>query len=246
MNTLSATWRHPDFRAGIKDMAAISLGMSAWALVTGVAMVQSGLSIPLALLMTFSVFAGSAQLAALPLMAVGAPIWVVWATGFCVNLRFVIFSAQWRPFFMRFPLLQRVALGYLSADLSYVLFMKRYREPHVGAGQIEYFLGGACINWFGWQTASVAGILLSNVVPVHWGLGFAGVLALLGLTYSLLSDRATALAAAVAGGAAVAAFALPLRLNIVVAIAAAVCVGLLIDGRGNLGRCDAARDGSAG
>jgi predicted branched-subunit amino acid permease len=225
--------RHPDFRTGAKDMASISIGMSAWGLVTGVTMVQSGLSVPLALLMTFTVFAGSAQLAALPLMAVGAPIWVIWATGACVNLRFVIFSAQWRPFFMRFPRWQRMAMGYVSADLSYVLFMKRFQQPRVGEGQVEYFLGGATVNWFGWQTASVAGILLANVIPVHWGLGFAGVLALLGLIYSLVSDRATVLASVVAGGAAVAAFSLPLRLHIVVAIAAAVCVGLLMESRGD-------------
>ena len=86
-------------------------------------MVKGGLSVPLALLMSFTVFAGSAQLAVVPLMAAGAPIWVVWATAFCVNLRFVIFSAQWRPYFMRFPLRSRLALGYLSGDLGYVLFM---------------------------------------------------------------------------------------------------------------------------
>jgi len=70
---------------------------------------------------------------------------------------------------------------------------------------------------------------MSGAVPTHWGLGFAGVLALLALIYSLLSDRKTWLVAAVAGSAAVAAFALPLKLNIVVAIATAVAVGLLVD-----------------
>jgi hypothetical protein len=45
----------------------------------------------------------------------------------------------------------------------------------------------------------------------------------------MLHDRSTWIAAAVAGAAAVATFALPLRLNILVAIAAAVVVGLLID-----------------
>ncbi|MBC7715845.1 MAG: hypothetical protein H7143_02830, partial [Pseudorhodobacter sp.] len=82
----------------------------------------------------------------------------------------------------------------------------------------------------------VIGILLADRIPTDWGLGFAGVLALLGLIYSLLSDKATALAAVVAGAAAVAAFALPFRLHIVVAIAAAVCVGLMIDGSGGAGR----------
>jgi predicted branched-subunit amino acid permease len=230
-HTLGALWRHPEFRNGAKDMSSVTLGISAWGLVTGVAMVQSGLPVPLALLMTFTVFAGSAQLASLPLMAVHAPIWVIWATAFCVNLRFVIFSAGWRPFFQRFPLGQRLLLGYLSADLSYVLFMKKYRDEAPGPGQVEYYLGGTAINWIGWQAASVVGILAADSIPMQWGLGFAGVLALLGLSYSMLSDRLTAMAAAVAGAAAVAAFAMPFRLNIVVAIAAAVAFGLMAEGR---------------
>jgi predicted branched-subunit amino acid permease len=236
MQSLRALAAHPQFRAGAKDMAGVTLGIGAWGLVTGVAMVKSGLSVPLALFMSLAAFSGSAQLAAIPLMAVSAPMWVIWATAVCVNLRFVIFSAQWRPFFKRFPLRQRLALGYVAADLNYVLFMKRFQEPRDDEGQIEYFLGGTLMNWSGWQIPSIAGILLADVIPTEWGLGFAGVLALLGLTWSLMSDKATAFAAAVAGAAAVAAFALPFRLHIVVAIAAAVCVGLMIDGSGDAGR----------
>ncbi|HWH72844.1 MAG TPA: AzlC family ABC transporter permease [Methylibium sp.] len=238
--SLRATLSHPSYRAGLRDMAGVSLGIAAWGLVTGVAMVKGGLPVGMALLMTFTVFAGSAQLAVVPLMVLGAPVWVIWATAFCVNLRFVIFSAQWRPYFMRFPRRLRLAFGYLAGDLNYVLFMKRYAEPpapgEAPAGQIEYFLGSVSANYLAWQLPSVLGILLAEAVPTQWGLGFAGTLALLGLTYALVSDRATMLAAAVAGAAAVAAFALPLKLYIVVAIAAAVCVGLLVDGGGDAGR----------
>ena len=73
------------------------------------------------------------------------------------------------------------------------------------------------------------GIALANLVPTAWGLGFAGTLAMVGLTYGLLSDRSTWVAAVVAGTAAVAAFSLPLKLNIIVAIASAVAAGLLMD-----------------
>ena len=219
-------------------MMPVSLGIAAWGLVTGVAMVKSGLSVPLALMMTLTVFAGSVQLTAVPLMMAGSPAWVMWATALCVNLRFVIFSAQWWPHFLRFPRWQRVALGYFGADLNDVLFMRRFRKPSEAEGQVEYFLGPCISGWLAWQLRSIAGILLADVIPTHWGLDFAGVLALLGLTFSLLSDKATAFAALVAAAAAVAvaAFALPFRLNIVVAIAAAVCVGLTIDGGGNAGR----------
>ena len=236
MLSLRDTLRHPQFRVGAREMGSVSLGIAAWGLVTGVAMVKGGLSVPLALVMTFTVFAGSAQLAAIPLMTVGTPMWVVWATALCINLRFVIFSAQWRPYFMRYPLRQRMALGYISGDLTYVLFMRRFPEPRDDDGQVEYFVGASAANWVSWQVPAVLGILLADVIPTHWGLGFAGVLALLGLSYSLISDRATALAAVVAGAAAVAAFALPFRLHIVVAIAAAVCIGLLMDGSGGAGR----------
>ena len=220
---------HPEFRRGAREMVVISPGLMAWGLVTGVAMVKAGLTVPLALLMTFVVYAGSAQLAALPLLATHAPVWLIWATAFCVNLRFVVFSAHWRPYLMHLPPARRLALAYISVDTTYVLFMKRHPVPRRGIGQTEYLIGADVVNWLAWQVPSVAGILLVDAVPVHWGLGFAGALALLGMGLSMLSDRATGLAAAVAGAAAVAAYALPLKLNIVVAIAAAVAFGLLAD-----------------
>ncbi len=229
LDSLRQWRRDPDFHAGAREMAGIALGIGAWGLVTGVAMVKSGLDLWLCLLMTLTVFAGSAQLSTLPLIVGGAPIWVVWATAACVNLRFVIFSAGWRPYFAHLPRGRRLLMGYVSGDLNYVCFMRRYPEPRPEPGQMAYYWGGVVVNWSAWQVMSIIGILLAHQIPTHWGLGFAGTLALLGLTGSLLSDRDTWIAAAVAACAAVAAYALPLRLNIVVAIAAAVAVGLVLD-----------------
>jgi branched chain amino acid efflux pump len=221
--------RHPEFRRGFNETVAPSLGIAAWGLVTGVAMVKSGLSLSLAALMTLLVFAGSAQLAALPLIVAGAPLWVLWATAFCVNLRFVIYSAHWRRYFGHLPRAQRLLLGYLAVDLSYVLFARRFPEAAPQPEQLPYFWGSAAWNWLSWQGASLLGIVLADRVPTEWGLGFAGVLALLGITYSLLSDKKTWIAAGAAAFVAVAAFALPLKLNIVAAIAAGVAIGLLLD-----------------
>ena len=220
-------------------------GIAAWGLVTGVAMVKSGLGAGLALLMSLTVYAGSSQLASLPLIATGAPIWVVLLTGFVVNLRFVIYSAQWRWYFGHLPRAQRLLLGYVAADMNYAIFLKAWPEPEPQPGQIPYFLGGVAVLWLGWQVPSIAGIVLADVVPTQWGLGFAGTLALLGLTCSLLVDRATWVCAVVAGSAAVAAFALPYKLNIVVAVAAAVAAGLLMERPGGGGGRLAGRTGGA-
>lgn len=222
-------WRHPEFVRGARDMTGTALGIAAWGLLTGIAMADSGLPLPLAILMSLIVFAGSAQLAALPLLAGGAPLWVIWATALCVNLRFIIFSAGWRRYFAELPRGQRLRMAYFAADLNYALFVKRFPQPAPLSQSVPYFWGAVALNWPAWQLPSLIGLLVGNRIPTDWGLGFAGTLALLGLTYSLLNDRATSIAAVVAGAAAVAAYALPLKLNILVAIAAAVVVGLLID-----------------
>jgi predicted branched-subunit amino acid permease len=229
MHSGSAGWRHPEFRRGASEMTSIALGIAAWGLVTGVTMVKSGLSVPLAVFMSLLVFAGTAQLAALPLIASGAPVWVVWATAICVNLRFVIFSASWRPYFAGYPLGQRARLAYFTADLNYVLFMRRFPKPEPAPEQLPYFWGGVILNWCSWQVPSLIGIFAGDRIPTEWGIGFAGTVALIGLMCSLLTDKASLAAAGVAGCAALAAYALPLKLNIVVAIAAAVAIGLLID-----------------
>lgn len=223
------TWRHPEFVRGARDMIGVSLGIAAWGLVTGVAMAKSGLPLSLAALMSLLVFAGSAQLAALPLLVGGAPIWMVWAIALCVNLRFVIFSAQWRPYFAHLPRWQRMLHGYFTADLNYVVFMARFTQARPSPEQLPYFWGGAATSWTAWQLPTFTGLLMADAIPTEWGFGFAGVLALLGLLYSLLSDRASGVAAGVACAAAVATAALPLKLNVIVAIAAAVAAGLLME-----------------
>jgi predicted branched-subunit amino acid permease len=192
-------------------------------------MVKGGLSVPMAHFMTLVMFSGSAQLGALPLIAAGSPLWVVWATTLCLNLRFMIFSAGWRPYFANLPLQRRLRLSYFAADFNYVLFMRRWPEPKPHADQWPYFWGGVAVNWSSWQALSIVGILVGDRIPPEWGIGFAGVLALLALTATLLTDRATWAAAIVAGAAAVAAYALPYKLNIVLAIACAVAVGATID-----------------
>src|SRR6478735_6056613 len=53
------------FREGVRAYAPTMPGIFAWGMVTGMAMMKSGLTIWQALGMTFIVFAGSAQLACL-------------------------------------------------------------------------------------------------------------------------------------------------------------------------------------
>lgn len=218
---------------GALEAMGAAPGLAAWGLMTGVAMVNSGLSTFEALLMGVIVFAGSSQLAAIPLISSGAPMWVIMATGFCVNLRFVVFSVHLRPYVMHLPLWQRLLTGYLTTDLTYVLFIRRH--PHAGTTcdqmqtQQAYLAGNCGVTWVAWVGCSVVGVLLARSIPTAWGLGFAGILALLGILFSLASSPLRWVSAGVSGAAAVAAFALPFKLNILLAIAAAVAMCMMLD-----------------
>lgn len=231
--SLRALWSDTEFRAGAKDMAGAAPGLAAWGLMTGVAMVKSGMSLVEVLLMGLLVYAGSSQLAAIPLIAAGAPLWVILATSFCVNLRFVVFSAHLREYLMHLSLPRRLLRGYLTADLSYVLFTRRHPRPAADAAgqqkQLRYLAGSCSVAWTSWITMSLVGIAFANAIPTAWGLSFAGILALLGILCSLASTRLRALSAVVSGTAAVVAFALPLKLNILVGIAVAVCVCMAVE-----------------
>jgi predicted branched-subunit amino acid permease len=70
---------------------------------------------------------------------------------------------------------------------------------------------------------------LANAIPPAWGLGFAGILCLLAIQCSLASSRLRVLSAIVAGFVASLTYALPLKLNIVLAIAMAVVACLMAE-----------------
>jgi predicted branched-subunit amino acid permease len=217
------------FREGAVEAVPMSIGIAAWGLVAGVAMAKSGMGVPLAIFMSILVYAGSAQIASLPLITAGAPAWVVWATTLCVSLRFMAFSFHYRPYFAHLPRRQRIALSFLMGDTNFALFIRRFPEPLPGHKHEDYFLGSALVTFGVWQLSIITGIVAGQGIPASWGLGFASTMALLALTCTQLRNRVTCVAAMVACCAAVAAYALPLKLNILVAIAAAVAIGVLAD-----------------
>jgi predicted branched-subunit amino acid permease len=232
---LPSVYRHPQFRAGIRSSSGVAPGIAAWGLMTGVAMIKSGMSLAESVAMTLWVYAGSSQLAAIPLIVAGAPAWVIWATAFCVNLRFMVFSLHLRDYLMHLPRWRRLVSGFLTADMSYALFTRRYPEPATEpAARLEqeaYLAGNYFVTWCAWVGAGVTGILVGNLIPATWGLGFAGVLCLVGIVCSLATTPMRVFAALVAGVAAVATYALPLKLNVVAAIAIAVLACVWVEGR---------------
>ena len=96
-------------------------------------------------------YAGSSQLASIPLLVAGAPVWVILATGFCVNLRFVVFSLHLREYLMHMPRWRRMVNGFFTADLSYAVFTRRFAQPGATPAERQtqeaYLAGGCALVW---------------------------------------------------------------------------------------------------
>jgi len=223
--------RMAGLRSGLRAIAPAAVATFTWGLVTGVAMAKSGLGESAAVAMSLLVYAGSAQLTSLPLIATGAPLWLIFVAGLVVNLRFVIFGAALQPYFRDQSWPRRLAYGYFTTDMGFVLFMSRYGDASV-RGTTEqrwYFIGGAAVSWLAWQASSILGVLLAAAVPADWSLDFAAVLALLAITVPLASSRPMLVSILAAGLAAWVGQALPLRLGLLAAVAAGVAAGMFAE-----------------
>lgn len=226
------------FLGGLTDAVSALVATGTWGFVTGIALVKSGLTESMASLMTLMVYAGSAQLTALPLIESGAPLWLIFAAGTVVNIRFLIFGAALHPFFRHMAWPKRFVLGFLSSDFSFVLFMNRYSESRGRATkeQLWYFMGIILPGWLVWNGFSLLGIYLGSFVPDSWSLDFAAVLALLAILIPIIKTRPMVLCLLVAGVIAWIGQPLPLRLGLIAAVAGGVAAGVLAERAASRGK----------
>jgi len=215
-------------RDGALAAVPLLIGIVPWGIVAGVAMVSAGLTKGQAVGMSLIVFAGTAQLAVLPLLIAKAPLWVMYATALVVNLRYVIYSAVLAPYFERLSWAWRALLSYITVDQIFAVFVGKYQPSDADPHKHWYFLGGSLVMWSAWQTASLVGIFAGALIPHEWSLEFAAALSLIAILMPLLFDRAVVCAALAAGGVSLAAAEWPLNVGLLAATAAGVAVGLAV------------------
>ena len=216
-------------RRGVRELLPLAPGVFAWGLVTGVAMVKSGLSVSEALGLSLLAYAGSAQLAALPLIATAAPLWLVALTALIVNLRFLVYSAVTRVHFLHLSAAKRLWLGYIVGDVMFVRFTSLLEKEPEYPQRIAYYTGGALCNWVIWQVSSILGIFASERIPTEWGLELAGTLALISLLVPLCRHQATLCGVIVAGVVAVLTHDWPLRLGMLLGIGLGMVAAMTIE-----------------
>ena len=215
--------------AGASDVAPFLIGIIPFGMVTGVATMAVGLSAGAAIAMTLGVFAGTAQIAALPLLVAGAPALVIVLTAFIVNLRFLIYSATVAPYFKHLPFHWKLLLGYFVTDTGFALFMRRVSGRPDMAQRHWYFLGGGMLLGAVWCASALLGILAGTRIPVQWRLEFAATLAIVALMAPVIRSRGEFASAVIGGTVALAAAGLPLKLGLVLGAVAGIAGGTLTD-----------------
>jgi 4-azaleucine resistance transporter AzlC len=215
--------------AGASSVAPFLAGTIPFGMVTGIATKAAGLSAEAAAAMTIMVFAGTAQIAALPLLAAGAPVLVILLTAFIVNLRFVIYSATVAPYFKHLPLRWKLLLGYFVTDTGFAMFIRKVADKPDWPQRHWFFLGGGMVIASVWCLSALVGIVAGTRVPPEWRLEFAATLAILALMAPVIRSRGEFAAAVIGGGVALAGAGLPMKLGLVLGAIAGIAGGALTD-----------------
>ena len=227
---------HPQFLAAAKACLPVLPGVLAFAAISGVAMVAAGMPHYLAMLMSVLVYAGSSQLAALQLLTSGTPLAIVVLAGLVINLRFSIYSLSIAPHLAAAGPRWRPLLSYMLSDNGYAMALRGYEREQDPLGKVWYYFGCCSTIWITWQIGTLTGIVLGTRIPAGWHLEFSIVLTFLGIVAPTIRDRAVAAAACAAGVTAVLAWPLPLRLGLLLAVAAGIAAGMLAESTMAAGR----------
>lgn len=220
---------HPQFLAAAKSCLPVLPGVFAFGAISGVAMVAAGMPHYMAMAMSVLVYAGNAQLAALQLVTSGSPLAIAVLAALVINLRFFIYSLSMSPHLAAAGPRWRPLLSYLLTDNGYAITLRGYERALGAADKVWYFFGCSVAIWITWQVGTLTGVLLGARIPADWHLEFSIVLTFLGIVAPTIRDRAVAAAACAAGITAVLAWPLPLRLGLLLAVAAGISVGMLVE-----------------
>lgn len=217
------------FLAGVRAELPILLGVIPFGLIYGITALAAGIPPLLAQAMSAIVFAGSAQFVIAQLVAAATPAAVIVLTVFVVNLRHVLYSASIAPYLQRVGEGWQKVLAYLLTDEAYAVTILHYQAHPESPGRRWFLLGSGLALWATWQVSTAAGLLLGATIPSSWPLDYALPLTFIALALPVIQDRATVVAALVAGVTVMVAQGLPFRLNLLAAALAGVLAGVTVE-----------------
>lgn len=207
------------------------LGNIPFGMIFGSLAVSQGLDPWVPIAMSLIVFAGSAQFVALGLMAAGAPVLVIIFTTFIVNLRHLLYSADFMKYVRHLPMSWRAVLAFGLTDETYAA-----TKPYFVQGKLDEttghwaYLGSFLAFYSMWNLTTIIGVIAGELIPgmSEWGLEFAMVATFLGIITTYLHTLPYWTSFIVAGSAALFLYPLPNNLGMLIAALLGVTAGVIV------------------
>lgn len=230
---MTFTTANSAYLKGLVDGMPFIFVVAPFATIFGVLAVEAGLSVMEALVFSFVVIAGAAQLTALQLMQEQAPTFVVLASALAVNMRMAMYSASLTPYLGAAPLWKRACAAYLLVDQSYIVSLAQYEKaPDMTVPQrFAYFFGAVTPVAPLWYGCTVLGAILGAQVPDSWALDFAIPIAFLALIAPMFRTLAHVGAAFVAVTTSLLCAGVPYSMGVIIAGAAGMIAGAAVEKR---------------
>lgn len=194
-----------DFTDGVLRITPIFVSVIPFGLLLGALAAQKGLSPLEVLIMSATVFAGSAQFVAVDLWREPLPVLTLVVTTLLVNLRHVLMGAAITPALTHWRRAQGYGALFFLADEIWALAMHRSARGRLTPA---YYLGLALPLYVNWLTCTTLGAVIGGVLrdPARYGFDFAFTAIFLVLLSGLWRGRRAALPWAASGLAAVLAY----------------------------------------
>ena len=223
------------FWAGVRAEIPLLIGGFPFGLIYGALALNAGLSKAAGQVMSFTVFAGSAQFIAAQLVHENTPGFVIVLTIAVVNLRHMLYSASLAPYLAALPVRWKVLLSYLLTDEAYAPTVLHYEKEGLTPQAHWFLLGAGGVLWLDWQLGTALGIFLGAAIPESSLLDFALPLTFIAMLVPVLRGRPAIAAALSAGVVALIAYSLPYKLGLIVAALVGILVGTLLEGKKQAG-----------
>lgn len=176
-------------RRGFVRGQGLAVGVFGYAIAFGLLASDAGLSVLEALLMSATVYSGSAQVATVGGLATGAGILASVVTVLMLNARYLLYGASLRPWLGTASPGQAYSSLYFLGDGNWLLSMKAHADGEQDTG---FVFGSGIVMFAPWIAGTLLGSLAGNWIaqPKTLALDFLLVAFCMAMAVDMLKSRA--------------------------------------------------------
>jgi 4-azaleucine resistance transporter AzlC len=149
-------------RRGFIAAQPLGLGVGIYGVTFGLLALGSGLSVLDALLMSATVYSGTAQVAAVSAMSHGAGLVLIVTTVVLLNARYLLYGATLRPWLGTVAPARAYGSLYLLGDGNWLLSMQAHEAGEDDAG---FVLGSGIATFLPWLAGTLVGAVAGHWIP---------------------------------------------------------------------------------